>query len=274
MPPDHAALLAAILADPGDDLARLVFADYLEESGHPANTARAAFIRAQIEANARPAPGPECQRLTRVAAELRAQFRDEADAILGAPPGAGVFATRGRGFVRELRGSALSLRGVAAALFQVAPVTSLHLDDFGAPHTHWLRSAIYLRGVAALKLGPAAWPAGHSFRREPTGQAVPIEAEALLACAHFRNVTVLDLSANRIADPWLLWFLPRLADAPLGQSLVELDLSRNDLGDHAASLLGSARVSERLSRLAVGENRISDAGLRTLRHALGAKVVG
>jgi uncharacterized protein (TIGR02996 family) len=44
--PDWPAFMAAIIADPGDDTARLVAADFLEENGDPD---RAAFIRIQIE---------------------------------------------------------------------------------------------------------------------------------------------------------------------------------------------------------------------------------
>ena len=40
------ALLAAVLANPADDLPRLVYADYLEENGDPE---RAEFIRVQVE---------------------------------------------------------------------------------------------------------------------------------------------------------------------------------------------------------------------------------
>lgn len=43
---DAAALLAAILADPADDTARLVYADWLEENDQPE---RAEFIRVQVE---------------------------------------------------------------------------------------------------------------------------------------------------------------------------------------------------------------------------------
>lgn len=43
--PDWPAFLAAILADPDDDTARLVAADFLEENGNPN---RAAFIRIQV----------------------------------------------------------------------------------------------------------------------------------------------------------------------------------------------------------------------------------
>ena len=44
--PDWPAFVAAIVAEPDDDTARLVAADFLEEHGDPD---RAAFIRAQIE---------------------------------------------------------------------------------------------------------------------------------------------------------------------------------------------------------------------------------
>ena len=44
--PDWAAFLAAIVADPDDDTARLVAADFLEENG---DADRAAFIRIQVE---------------------------------------------------------------------------------------------------------------------------------------------------------------------------------------------------------------------------------
>ena len=44
---DHDALLRAVCAHPDDDTPRLVFADYLEETG---DADRAAFVRAQVEA--------------------------------------------------------------------------------------------------------------------------------------------------------------------------------------------------------------------------------
>jgi uncharacterized protein (TIGR02996 family) len=43
------ALLAAIWESPHDDLPRLVYADFLEETGDPAKAARAEFIRVQCE---------------------------------------------------------------------------------------------------------------------------------------------------------------------------------------------------------------------------------
>ncbi len=48
----HRAFLRAIVSEPADDTARLVYADYLEETGEPAHIARAEFIRTQIQAHA------------------------------------------------------------------------------------------------------------------------------------------------------------------------------------------------------------------------------
>jgi uncharacterized protein (TIGR02996 family) len=48
---DEKALLAAIWAEPHDDNARLVYADWLQETGEPVKAARAEFIRLQCEAN-------------------------------------------------------------------------------------------------------------------------------------------------------------------------------------------------------------------------------
>jgi uncharacterized protein (TIGR02996 family) len=50
---DGAALLRAICAEPADDTARLVYADYLDEHGE---AVRAAFIRAQVELAKLPEP--------------------------------------------------------------------------------------------------------------------------------------------------------------------------------------------------------------------------
>jgi uncharacterized protein (TIGR02996 family) len=46
---DREALLQTILDNPDDDLPRLIFADWLEETGEPSNVARAEFIRLQCK---------------------------------------------------------------------------------------------------------------------------------------------------------------------------------------------------------------------------------
>jgi uncharacterized protein (TIGR02996 family) len=64
------ALLAAIAAKPDDDLPRLVFADFLDETGDPTDAARAKLIRTQIEAANLPVGDPHRDELDRRVEEL------------------------------------------------------------------------------------------------------------------------------------------------------------------------------------------------------------
>lgn len=259
---DHDALFAAILAQPDDDLARLVFADFLEESGHPARVARAAYIRTQIAAATASDPAEQL-RLTRAAAELREYFRDEADAPLAAAA-PGLKAFRRRGLVDELRGSPAVLRAHAAGLFAVAPVVALHFE--GLADAEWIHSALYLRGVRRLKVRPGEWDR-LAYNRHARNQV-----QTLLHCRHLRNVESLDLARYMIDDDWLLWFIPRLPDMLVGQSLRRLDLSGNHLGDAAASLLGAARGLDELEVLDLTGNRFSPGAQAALRARFGGRV--
>lgn len=55
---DLDALLAAILANPADDAARLVYADKIEERDQPGDAERAEFIRVQVQ----DIPGDQCEK--------------------------------------------------------------------------------------------------------------------------------------------------------------------------------------------------------------------
>lgn len=50
---DESSLLSAIWDQPYGDTPRLVYADWLQETGEPANVGRAEFIRVQCELAAR-----------------------------------------------------------------------------------------------------------------------------------------------------------------------------------------------------------------------------
>jgi uncharacterized protein (TIGR02996 family) len=64
---DHDALLAAIIADPADDLPRLAMADWLDENGQPD---RAQFIRLQLELARLPDDDPNSKALSHRTARL------------------------------------------------------------------------------------------------------------------------------------------------------------------------------------------------------------
>lgn len=96
---DEAALLAAILANPDEDTPRLMFADWLDENGHPE---RAEFVRVQIEVTRL----PEAERPTAYYRGLLTRFRQlvaaHAEAwtrALGVPRTRALFR---RGFVEEI----------------------------------------------------------------------------------------------------------------------------------------------------------------------------
>src|SRR5579885_1332261 len=88
MSPDEQALLAAVAANPADDLPRLVYADWLEEHGRPT---RAEFIRLQCETArleaARDEVRPHHARLWQRQDELLRHHRDELLGPLAGLPG-------------------------------------------------------------------------------------------------------------------------------------------------------------------------------------------
>jgi uncharacterized protein (TIGR02996 family) len=70
---EHAGFMSAIAANPADLTTRLIYADYLEETGEPQHTARAEFIRAQIESESLHANTTRRAELQKRASELFAR---------------------------------------------------------------------------------------------------------------------------------------------------------------------------------------------------------
>lgn len=265
MDPTRAGLLAAILADPDDDLARLVFADYIEEAGE---TARANYIRLQIEA-ARTLGDPKRHLwLTGQAARLRPQFRDEVDPLLkGATTGINV--VRRRGFLEEVRGPWGLIVPRAFGLFAVAPVLHL-IFPRPVPPAHVFAGASYLTRVRTLVLtGDTYGPRDQSGR----DWLDPAAAHNLAETPHLSGVRRLTLAGNPLGDGWVNWFVPRLPFAAVGRNLRELDLSATRLGDAAGSLLASAEALDRLTLLNVRSNYFSEAVQEQLRRRFGGRVL-
>jgi uncharacterized protein (TIGR02996 family) len=123
---DGAALLRAVLADPGDDAPRLVYADWLEENGEPGH---AAFIRGQIEL-ALPETRQDPGKRRRAALEEAVLRRDRAR-YSSLPDHLWVAGDwgRDRGFVRTARLPAADFLTHAATLFAAHPVVRVFLID-------------------------------------------------------------------------------------------------------------------------------------------------
>lgn len=87
--PTADAFMARILADPADPLPRLVFADWLEETGAASNVAWARYLRLAEELAAAPADDPRRLKLTdelgRVGGLVRASLTYRAEVFVAHP---------------------------------------------------------------------------------------------------------------------------------------------------------------------------------------------
>lgn len=87
--PDADAFMRVFLRSPPDATTRLVFADWLEETGRPWNVAWAYYIRLKAEADRHPFGSPEREELEEQAAEyiphIRAELTIPVDVFLGYP---------------------------------------------------------------------------------------------------------------------------------------------------------------------------------------------
>src|SRR5262245_45051373 len=122
---DGQALLRAIIASPADDLPRLVYADWLDDTAEPANVARAKFIRLQCQLESG-ALSPEQQAMAWVRVQELLRRHDRAwRAELPVLPGV-AFRRFGRGFVNEVRfKSGHRFQEHSGAVFAAAPVERL-----------------------------------------------------------------------------------------------------------------------------------------------------
>src|SRR5262245_39324456 len=120
--PDDEACLQAILANPDDDLPRLVYADFLDERGDP----RGEFIRMQCElaglppddGGQRKLEAPERERLRAHRGEWSGDLADYAERWRFA-----------RGFVESVTLGAAAFLGRGAGLLDRAPVRAIALRD-------------------------------------------------------------------------------------------------------------------------------------------------
>jgi uncharacterized protein (TIGR02996 family) len=227
------ALLSAILANPDDDVSRLVYADWLEETGRPVAVARARFIRLQIE-QARATPDETfphaAAALTRAIDALAAQWarawlaeRSPRVARAVWNPRAGAAAFR-RGFVDGVKLDVDVFLWSAAGLFAAAPITALHLHGGS-------------RGVAAVLAGPDVRRL-RSVRLSGRWDGDGL-ARSLGPAADLGAVRDLDLSGCELTDGGALttrrvranhltgFGIDSLASAPALAALTHLDVAGN-----------------------------------------------
>jgi uncharacterized protein (TIGR02996 family) len=250
---EEQAFLHAIAEDPGDDAHRLIFADWLEDHGQ---SARAAFLRAQLRAASLPEDDP-----ARDAAE------DEADDLLAENEkewlgDVGEWALEWewrRGGIEHVtvRGDMLLEHG--KELFEQAPIRSLRLLA-QATHMQRLAECDFLNHVEWLDLatGHPTVPYQRTWHRDG-----PLMT--LLASRHLTKLSRLALAGQGIEGP----LIQRLLNTGLLNRLVRLDLRNNrSVGDRAMRTLAK-EGAERLQQLDVSDTNLTGAGLHELLSAPG-----
>jgi uncharacterized protein (TIGR02996 family) len=295
------ALFQAILADPGDDGIRLVYADYLEEHGE---AERAEFIRVQCYLASLASDDPRRQKLherewallqkhcqpwlapLRPVLDRQPSFFARLRQFLSGPDPAWrwdwTYAVQfRRGFVESLSLSAADFPALAPALFAAAPLLrdlslGCHAPGDMAPLFHSPSLArlegLYLTGEG---LGPQG-------------------IELLVDCPHLKHLRELYLRINPLTIDCLTILatsklmsqltsltlylvqpedaegtvvrdsIRALAESPMCHSLQTLNLRFNLTGDAGVGALAHSPYLSRLTKLDLGCNRITDTGAAAL----------
>lgn len=263
---DQESLFEAICLSPEDDLLRMMFADLLEEQGHPATAARAAYIRCQIEAESLPRGSRSRQEFDRRLAALREQFRDEWDRNFDNHDHQRMIAIRRRGFVDDVQIAVDHLVTLGGRIFAAAPVRFLRILEASRPQVAaeaWeqVGRQPWLQRLHGLQLGPRLCQLNGLDR--PRVDSPPMRM--LLTAAGWNQLKSLELPSNQLDDAWLIAFLHRRFESSWVMSVCEIDLSDNYLTDASAYALAAAPWPRELTRIKLKGNRFSPLALAMLR---------
>lgn len=249
---DPDALLAAVCAAPDDDLPRLVYADWLDETGDPVNADRAAFIRLQLALEAPDLP-----------ADQRAAMQRETDELLRKREAEWLGPVAG--YVEALRQQATSIGRI-----DYRDVCWSGID------VTWARGWVYrvcLRGLTAEMLGAAA--------KAPILRAVQ-EVDLFEFITTFSDDNLM--TVLRSVHSWPLRHFGAqsgtgngVAIAVIESGIIDriksLDLSSNQLDDNAAEALARYPGTARLESLRLWGNYLTIRGRRALA-AVGHRKLG
>ena len=192
------ALLAAICADPVDDTARLVFADFLQESGGTVGGAWAMFIRAHLRLSTGVETAGDVPIVQRLGKDYwLKQFAER----LGFPTGSGVLLEEWeRGFPNKLAADYPVARERWAPLVERVPFRQLRVGGMEDEAVEDLVTWPRLERLTALELN--TWD-GTLVTRTLSQRGV----SALTKCSALRRLESLELRfldvTERVADLFL-----------------------------------------------------------------------
>ncbi len=254
-------LLAAIVAAPDDDAPRLVYADWLQQEGHP----RGELIVLGCALARLAAHDPRRRELIR---RIAAVTHDGHAALALAGEGAASFADVERGFPTTLRLPMSAIDQLPGYLARI-PITRLVVTGWRDGELPPLFGCS-LGGVRELALrgrsidgagvwGLAAWPAlAQVVALELGGTTISPDAlRHLLASPHLGALRALTLRANQLrADP-----IERVATSPLATQLEALEIVDNRVTPAGIAAL---RELTALRRLTIPDLDLTPAALAPL----------
>jgi uncharacterized protein (TIGR02996 family) len=243
---DEKALLAAIWEHPHEDTPRLVYADWLQETGEPANVARAEFIRVQCELALLDEWDEGYAALLAREKEL---LRKWSEKWRKRHP-------KGRRLCKFHRG----FPKFDLAMFEIDDLLKLtvkQLEDAPLSRYHYNIEGPHLN--AMLK-----WP-GLRFQElfSPRPPRLPKGwVEQVAACENLRNVSELCTIDCKITPD----DIKTLLDAWIDRHLPSLGLATN-IGDDGAAVLASHPTVAKVRELDLRQPGLTAAGIRALTHS-------
>jgi uncharacterized protein (TIGR02996 family) len=285
----HEAFLQTILAAPGDDTPRLIYADWLEEHGTTeAERARAEFIRVQCElarlGNDDPSRLVLEQRENELLTQHERNWAQDIHSILAEIREGIMGATRApffwrfeRGFIESIECHGALLIRHAARLFARAPIRRLRIDGpmsqraalSALPELARLTAleltdpSLNSKDVRALASSPYVANLTTLHINKDNGATAWVKdagTTALAKSPHLARLRELGLRANNITVKGAA----ALATSPHLTRLTSLDLALNGLGDEGVQALAGSPVLANITRLDLKGNKIGPAGCAAL----------
>jgi uncharacterized protein (TIGR02996 family) len=264
------ALLSAIREHPEDDLPRLAFADWLEETGDERSLARAEFIRVQIAL----ARGDDVDLLRREAELLADQGAawqreelPEGVQIDDPEEGSGFR----RGFAADVCCQSPALIAGGESLARL-PVERLRIERLEGGHAalaacpslaHFRRLSLVCSGIDVAELAALlASPHLPELTEVALGPAsLGVRGAGLLAgCERLRRLTNLDVGSCRFTDRGVRMLL----GSPYLRCLEKVNLSGGSLTDEGAMLLAAHEPARQWKELEAGYNGFTRPGVEAL----------
>jgi uncharacterized protein (TIGR02996 family) len=241
------ALMQAILAEPEDDTPRLVYADWLEEHGGPAERDRAEFIRVQMELPRTETPARVNELEKREKALWRAHHKEW---LAGLPP--------------DLRKRNLQFhRGFFEELHQPARLWATHGDEMFRRHPIFrLRvfKPVDRHEIGALATIPHLTKIRVLMVSECRIDQPLRTLQILFSTPFLSSVRRLVLRDSGFSTQ----SMSALVDSVVLARLKELDLAENEIGPRGAEVLAATEKVTHLRELLLEGNPIGDAGARAL----------